>query len=328
MPSLYSFGGIFLVGLMLFIFIFWKYYWKAQLLFNRSSMSLYTPSSFQISSGTEHEIDMREIAGASHAKNSRVVIISMLRDAEKRMPLIKQKVEAIGNLFRKYHVLIVENDSTDKTRDLLLQWTKQNPSITILGCGHNAATCKLSFEKTEGHGVDRNRIEKMTKLRNIYLEELKKNYSDCDYAIIADFDIIGTTYLDGIANTMSHFEEDVNLSAICAYGIYEWAFMNIYYDTYAHQDVGEGDFHIDLKTAHDIRKGLSIKHSRGEPLVDVKSCFSGFTIYRVAALLPANVKYDMSSEENLECEHSRMHKYIKGRIAMNPSMINLVLRNE
>lgn len=83
-----------------------------------------------------------------------------------------------------------------------------------------------------------------------------------------------------------------------------------------------------MKTVHDIRKGLwEAKYDRGEDPVEVDSCFSGFAVYRVDALLPNNVVYDMSSDDNLECEHVRLNMKIKGGKAVNPSMINLVLEN-
>ena len=33
-------------------------------------------------------------------------------------------------------------------------------------------------------------------------------------------------------------------------------------------------------------------------------------------------------QDNLECEHVRLHKKLNGEIYMNPSMINLVMLND
>jgi hypothetical protein len=246
-----------------------------------------------------------------------------------RIGEIKKKAEALGNLFKDYRILIVENDSSDGTRDKLLAWAAQNPKVTILGCGHNAPQCKIpKTPKTDGHGVDRPRIEKMVYLRNIYLQEIKERYADSDYVAVWDLDSIGSVYLDGVAHTMGLFGIDPEISVVCANGIYRWGSLTLFYDSYATVDKGEV-FHIDMKTPHDIRKGLlEHQHVRGDNPIEVESCFSGFAIYKTQDLLDKNVFYDMSDETNLECEHTRLNKKIKGRKIINPSMINLILLND
>ncbi|MFW5895477.1 MAG: hypothetical protein ACOCT9_01905, partial [archaeon] len=118
----------------------------------------------------------------------------------------------------------------------------------------------------------------------------------------------------------------LNADAICAYGIYRWGLLTIYYDTYAHLDLDE-KFHINNKTFHDIKKGLFTRYNRGDQPIKVKSCFSGFTLYRTSSIISA--VYDMTpkNEKNLECEHVRLHKKLEN-VFMNPSMINLVLLND
>jgi len=205
----------------------------------------------------------------------------------------------------------------------------------------------MNLKKTDGHSVDRQRIEKMVKLRNIYLDYVKKFFPNFDYTIIWDLDIIGMVYLDGIQNSIYHLEkdkkdkykdkykydeDDKDIDAICAYGIYRWGGVSLYYDTYAHisNNSNSKEFHISNKLSHDIKTGLSVKYPRGTPPIKVKSCFSGFTIYKTRSLLGDHIKYDMTPEisNNLECEHVRLHKKLNGEMCMNPSMINLVMLND
>src|SRR5205085_6440107 len=57
--------------------------------------------------------------------------------------------------------------------------TRRSSDLTILGCGYNAEKCSMpKAPKTDGHYVDYQRIEKMARLRNIYLDEVKKVYRD------------------------------------------------------------------------------------------------------------------------------------------------------
>lgn len=300
------------------------------MMYNSSVLSFYTPDTFPINNKDELEYTIN--IGERHAKDCNVIITSLLRDVESRVPDIRKKVERVGNLFRDYRVFIVENDSSDKTRSLLLKWAAENPKVTILGCGYNALSCSLpKSPKTEGHYVDRQRIEKMTRLRNIYLDEIKRFCSlndGWDYVIMWDLDMLGSVYLDGIQHTMGFLKSHPDVNVVCSYGIYRWGTMVLFYDTYALLHLNE-EFHIDMKTIHDIRKGWwETGYQRGDTPFEVDSCFSGFAIYRTSSLLGDSVFYDMSPPGNLECEHVRLNKKIKGKKVINPSMINFVLLND
>ena len=326
-----EFRFLFFVTLIIFILVIWKWYWKIQLMYNSSIVSMYTPDSFAIPENLKENYDNAVKDGFNVSRTKKVVFAALVRDVEERMPEIEKKVEKMGKMFADYRVLIVENDSKDGTRKYLLGWARRNPRVTILGCGHNAPSCsiKKASAKTDGHGVDRQRIQKMVDLRNIYLEEIKTNpeLRNYDYAIFWDLDMIGSVYLDGVAHSMSYLDNRTDVDVVCAYGIYRWGLLTLFYDTYALLHKGE-PFHIDMKTVHDIRKGLwEAKYDRGEDPVEVDSCFSGFAIYRVNSLLPDDVLYDMSPNNNLECEHVRLNIKIKGKKTVNPSMINLVLEN-
>src|SRR5205085_1589426 len=167
--------------------------------------------------------------------------------------------------------------------------TRRSSDLTILGCGYNAEKCSMpKAPKTDGHYVDYQRIEKMARLRNIYLDEVKKVYRDdptWDYVIMWDLDMLGSVYLDGIQHTIGLLSREPTLDVVCAYGIYRWGPMVLFYDTYALLHPGE-EFHIDMKTIHDIRKGwFEAKHQRGDAPFEVDSCFSGFAIYRTSSLI-------------------------------------------
>lgn len=263
----------------------------------------------------------------------------MLKNAANEVSTIIKKTEKIGDNFKDYRVLIVENDSNDNTRNHLLTWAKNNPRVTILGCGINAPECKMpsiSGNIADKQSiVNRSRISKMVDLRNIPINYIKNSaeLKEFDYTIIWDLDIIGSTYIDGIYDSMYELENNKGLSCMCAYGIYRWlGVLPIYYDTYAHINAGEKPFHLKDKAAHDLKTAFTegLKYMRGDDITPVTSCFSGFSIYRVKDLLHPGVTYTMTpdSDTNIECEHVRFHKTLPGKIAMNPNMINLVLLNK
>lgn len=306
-------------------------------------LSLLTPdgnNGFAIEYGKEKELKLISTKGFEIAKNKRMIICTLLRDAANKINEIRKRSESIGKMFADYRILVVENDSSDGTRKKLLKWKKENPRVIILGCGVDQNVCRLrsASSKTDGHGVDRKRIQKMVTLRNIYLDFIKNSsvLRNFDYTTVWDLDIVGSVYLDGVANTIAQFEKISSANAICGYGMYRWGFLKLYYDTYAHIDFGD-KFHIDLKTLHDLKKGIGIsKYKRGHPLIPVVSCFSGFTIYKTSSLLNDNVRYDMSHpDKNLECEHVRLNRKLgefnsptQPSVYLNPSMIHFVLLND
>lgn len=323
------------VALVLFIYLLWKKYWRVQLHFNSTSLALYTPDTFPLREENEQIYDERIVMGRTHASQSTVVICGMLRDASSNLKNIQLRVEKLGATFKDYRVLIVENDSADDTRPLLLKWVKENPRVTVLGCGVNMCEdegCHLSLPKTEGHGVDRRRIDKMIYLRNIYLDYVRTHYPSMDYTIVWDLDIIGSVYLDGVHNSMGYLSPSIDprreTSVMTANGMYRWGLLTLYYDTYALLQHGEG-FDINYKTASDVRKGLGFRYIRGQAPVEVQSAFGGFAIYRTSALLSPNVNYEQSPSdgENIMCEHTNLCKKMVGKVYVNPSMIHYVLLN-
>jgi hypothetical protein len=303
----------FIIFLLVLILLIWKYSWKIQLLYNRSIMSIYTPDSFPIRCGRSEIIKNDLGKGRVIASQSGIVIVGLLRDVSSLTDMIRKKVEHIGSYFKRYIVILVENDSNDDTRKKLLNWVDENPRVTLLGCGINVRECSIpaSSEKTIGHMVDRKRISKMVNLRNIYLKYLKESIDPDLYRFTAvwDLDLIGSLYADGLFDSVYQLEKNRGLSAICANGLYRWL----------------GFWPIE----HDLVKGLTKGlYLRGDPLLPVQSCFSGFTLYKTKDLILKNVIYSMTpSKSNIECEHVRLHSTLPGKIVMNPNMIHLILLN-
>jgi len=318
---------IILISVSILLILFWKFRHKLQLTLNRDLITLYTPKVFTSSHNRIYIHDCITNQGFEYAKSKKIIIAGLVRDVLKNLPMIEKRAEKIGALFKDYRVLIVENDSKDDTRKYLLDWVKRNPKIKILGCEINIKKCNIGLEKTKGHLVYRNRIEKMAFLRNKYLEEIRQNYANFDFVAVWDMDIVGSIYLDGIANSMGYFKRHP-IDGMCAYGIYKWGPLKLFYDTYAFLEPGD-TFHIDQKILHDIKKGLGTQYNVGDFPVKVVSCFSGFTIYKIQSIIPAHIKYGTSLQEddNLECEHSYFNKNLQN-LYMNPSMVHLVLLNK
>lgn len=55
-----------------------------------------------------------------------VIIVGCARNIESHLSNTKEKLEMIKSLFKSSKIIIYENDSTDKTLDILNEWNKDN----------------------------------------------------------------------------------------------------------------------------------------------------------------------------------------------------------
>jgi hypothetical protein len=328
MPDIQLLICVLIVGII--VYAVWRIYWKLQVKFNPHIKNSFVPGDlFPLAKGTESKYFNYEKTGFEEMRNRTVVICTLLRNAEDRVQFIIDQVENLAKYFKDYKVLIVENDSKDRTRNLLLTWTKLNPHIEILGCGINAEKCNLKKAEylTQGHSVTKQRIDKMAYLRNIYLDRIKSDYSEYDYCCMWDLDLIGSLYIDGVANSMGWMSTHKDINVMGSMGVYRWMGMLIFYDTYAYVEKGECP-HINYKWWYDLKKGLGTSmYKRGTPPIEVESVFSGFCIYKIPSILDLDVDYTTQDECNIECEHHVLNKKIRG-VYLNPSMIYLILRND
>lgn len=315
--------------LILYLIIFRKWHSSVNRIFNSNLVSLYTPEEVF---GTDAAYTAQALRGFDIMKERGLLILAMVRDVETQIPHMRRKTTLIGQFFQDYRVLILENDSTDRTRQLLLEWARDDPHVTVLGCGENADKCSLKLPKTASGLAPRRRIEKMVMLRNEYLDYVKTHpeLHGFEYTAMWDLDILGSAYIDGIAHSIAFMEETPNVNAVCANGVYHESHLyNPHYDLYAAVMKGE-KYRGDLHTLHIIKTLINLRHLRkGQAPFEVESCFGGFTLYKTSSLLPDHVRYDMSPEDwNVECEHVRLHSKMGGGIYLNPSMTHLVLENE
>lgn len=259
--------------------------------------------------------------GFDFMKTKTIVFCGLARDIQKVFNRVKQKYEFFGSFFKDYKIIIVENDSKDKTRELLLEWVKTNPRVTILGCGVNKNECKMNTKTFSSFNVGSERIGKMAMLRNIYMEFIKN--LNFEYTTIIDFDIRGSLYIDGIAHSFYCFSENPHIDAIGANAINN--FLNTYYDPFALVELNKPLDFSDYKekVSHDIEISKKYDYKMGDKLVPVRSCFAGCVIYKTNQI--RNRRYKSAPKGKLGCEHVYFNDGLK--MFMNPSMLFSVWAN-
>ena len=274
----------------------------------------------------ECDIDSKQkIQGKEYFKDKKVIIAGLIRDSEHTLSHVKSNIQKIVKNFHDYRVLIVENDSNDNTRKLLLQMAREDPKIIILGCGINVDKCSIKDSSNTDKGIGANRIKKMTKLRNIYLDYINNNedLQTYDFLICMDMDIIGTIYTLGLLHSGYLFKNNNNIDALGANGIilenYGILLAKFYYDSYAIEMInGEYKF---------LNSKIFPYPKCSNGLIKVKSCFGGLMIYRLKSLKNKRYRFKMKTRYQAICEHTTLNEQLDN-IYINPYMIFTILHNE
>lgn len=123
-------------------------------------------------------------------------------------------MEACGELFEDYRIIIYENNSEDNTRELYLQWAQENPKVVFL---YEDLTLEMiqQFSKPLG---DQHYIQTIAHARNEVLKEaLDPEYENFPYLIMCDMDFLSPWPIKVIKDTFLNPERDWD--AIFANGI-------------------------------------------------------------------------------------------------------------
>lgn len=270
--------------------------------------------------------------GIQNIKNKKIVICALARDVEKCFPKCIDKIMLFTEGFENYNIIIYENDSKDRTRELLREWAQRNKKVKLMDCCEEGnCDCKLkvnNLKLDEGAGaLSYQRIKKMAYFRNKYLDYVKKNYKDYDYMMVIDIDIRGGVFKEGF---QSCFADD-DWDAIFAKGIKPFPFLfgslNFVYDTLAFVD-NKSHMLFDMREALKIWFRLQNVYNKkiGDSMEVVRSAFNGAGIYRIKTIIDSDAKYDSITP----CEHIDFHDSLKSdKLYASPSfIINMGIDNE
>lgn len=272
--------------------------------------------------------------GKKKASDSRIIIAGLIQNGAFQITELIRRCNDITRSFKDYRIVIVENNSIDSTRELLLEWTTKDPKVIIL-CQDpfqaNAEECDLSkvFDRMDpmDHSPMPSRIKRMSFLRNVYMNHIQHYYKDYDFLCIMDLDLKGSLFMDGLLHSLHLLDENKNMDAIAGNGM---LMKNqdefYYYDSFAHVDQNESmmwENTVD-KSDHDTFVHLHITHRYSSQMIPdrVLSAFGGIALYRLSEVVDRKYNY---SSHHLCCEHSFFHKDL--RVYVNPRFLFLIEKN-
>lgn len=242
--------------------------------------------------------------------DKRIVIAFLARDIEPQVQSLIQRSELIGNLFSDYRIISVENDSSDKTRQLLKNWSAKNSKVTLMDCcEEGSCECVLSTSKGYNSGIiSEDRIKRMAKYRNKYLHHALGNYSDYDYLFVMDSDLGGSfevnEFLD-IIQTAPEWDAIFVNGQVPFPG--SFGTLPFVYDAVAYTPVDSPFLKLNQSTGALvpllIKKFVELNSTSflgSESLIPVSSAFGGMGIYKMSSLK----NKDYSGE--FACEHTNL----------------------
>lgn len=253
-----------------------------------------------------------------------IIVCGIVRDAERGL---KKNIPVIQQLCRRvkdYHVVIYENDSRDHTKQLLSRWQQEDPAHVHVSLNDiSRASIVPGFgEVTCNPYSSHNRIDRMARLRNRYMEYIDDRAWAADYLIVVDLDV-AQLYLDGIVSSL---EDERPWDAVAANG-YSLSpmFKRRYHDVFALTLPGDEDApQTEEKMVRLSNELGSMKP--GDPWMRVYSAFGGLAIYRYEAV--KGLRYEALPNDDawteVRCEHYSIYKQMVMRgynhFYINPSM--------
>ncbi len=237
-------------------------------------------------------------------RDCRVVIAGLARDIAQILPQTINRIERLGGLFDDYRAVIYENDSVDLTRDLLRQWSDQNPRVCVV--------CEDRDDPINLPSRCLSCAARMAYYRDCCHRVISREFPRFDHVILVDTDLHGGWSYEGVAHTFGQRDWDfVGANGI----IYRRHWLNpnaiVHYDAWA--------FRLDADFTPLTTKQVNhMLYRRGQPLKRVYSCFGGLGIYRMPAYLAG--RYDGSDIEHVTF-HREMHRRGFNRTFLNPNLI-------
>ncbi len=235
-------------------------------------------------------------------KQYNVIFAGCCRSVEPYIKNILEHIENCGKKFNDFSVIIYENDSSDKTRQILNENKRDNYYYIF-----------------EDNILEPKRTKRIERARNIILNKVREINKDkyYQYLILLDMDEANDkgTFVKTIDNCFLTDDWDV-MTANQVDKYYDlWALRNkdLYYDCW-----------MEVDNNKKICDDYNIKYDSNQ-LIEVDSAFGGTAIYKLSSI-PNTCNYNGEYKNGKEkCEHVDFNKCIKnhgGKIYINTNFLN------
>lgn len=253
-----------------------------------------------------------------------IVICSIVRNAEKGLKRNIPVVNKLCRQFKDYRIVVFENDSDDRTKEILAEWQSKDPSnIHIFMENLGIRTIPKPSEVSCNPFFSLKRNEKMSAFRNKYLNYIEENNWNPDYLMVVDLDVSRVIY-DGI---ITSFNTKEVWDAITAFGYSTSpSLRRRYHDVYILVEKGE---ELVPQTEYSIKEKANrfAKYYKTPNLIPVYSAFGGLAIYKYEKIKGLRYMAIPNNDNRVESrgEHFSIYKQMADRgyneVYINPEMV-------
>jgi len=295
--------------------------------------------------------------GIQAAASKGILLAGLVHNIHASVPHLLATLRKVGQTFARYHIILLENGSTDDTKKDLTDECKDSDdtwcfSLELLQIG------------TTGGQRSADRVKKLVGLRQVLLEQVRRlvslspDKSVWDFLMYVDGDMFDEGSLgfhpsmvhalfgfqagsakpsESAASSMSpmppKFETneiknqwhgptlaEAPWDVVCANQLTNLPEPGRYRDSFALR------FTSWEQTAGEKASIEQHLHYSGNKLVQIKSCFSGLALYSMKSITTSGCNYTFQDEST--CEHVTFHKCMAdsghGTIGIFPPLTNIV----
>lgn len=257
--------------------------------------------------------------------DSSIVICGLAHQCALTLSRTLRRVDQLRCLFRQSAVVVFENESRDRTLDILMRWAAVNDRVRVLSEPFPASLeLPAKHEAAGDPAFSLARIRRMAWARNQYLNYVRE-HQDPDFLLVLDFDLYRLS-LAGISDTFgSEREWDAVFSNSRSFSRYRLWRPRVYWDTYAFKPQGDSGPQTRAQI-YDSQQRLQALEP-GDDWLPVASAFGGLGIYRWPAMRPHQYKCVKNDDPEIgaRCEHVTLHADMAlaghDRLFINPAQI-------
>lgn len=150
--------------------------------------------------------------GAMQAERKRVVFVGMARQIGDILPLTIERLERLGSRFAEWQAVVVENDSTDETKDVLRAWALRRPEQVLVDC--------RDLGREHLHLFEPERVARYAEYRNRYKDLAREFAPDADFVIALDLDPWGGWSDDGVMHSVAMLGDRATAAGMASTSLY------------------------------------------------------------------------------------------------------------
>jgi hypothetical protein len=208
----------------------------------------------------------------AHSIEDKVLICGICRNVEKSIPNDISSIEKLGSHFLDYRVIIYENNSCDRTAELMRNWAQANPRVLFLS---ENLTKQEALDASPMKVIER--LVLIAQARNKVLDVImREEYEDYKYVILADLDFTDPWDIENIVDTIAHPEHEFD--AVFANGKYDLLAFRSKEFPIGYELLGKCYWALinKIKAADSFNKIFD----KNSPWTQVYSAFGGIGIYK------------------------------------------------